>query len=92
MSRTIQIDHNPSPARLRGLQIDTWPTWRAGVPIFTWTYGEAETCYILGGEAVVTPEGDTPVTLKAGDLATFPAGMDCTWEIRAPVRKHYRFG
>ena len=26
-----------------------------------------------------------------GDLVTFPAGMSCTWEIRRPVRKHYRF-
>ena len=25
-------------------------------------------------------------------LVTFPIGMSCTWQIRADVRKHYRFG
>ena len=28
----------------------------------------------------------------AGDLVTFPQGMDCTWEIGKAVRKHYKFG
>jgi uncharacterized protein len=28
----------------------------------------------------------------AGALVTFPAGMSCTWNITAPVKKHYRFG
>ena len=23
---------------------------------------------------------------------TFPRGMSCVWDIRKPVRKHYRFG
>jgi hypothetical protein len=31
------------------------------------------------------------VTLQAGDLATFPAGLSCTWDVHAPLRKHYRF-
>jgi uncharacterized cupin superfamily protein len=22
----------------------------------------------------------------------FDAGLSCTWEVHAPVRKHYRFG
>jgi uncharacterized cupin superfamily protein len=22
----------------------------------------------------------------------FPEGMDCTWKVREPVRKHYRLG
>ncbi|AGP40227.1 hypothetical protein SCE1572_40435 [Sorangium cellulosum So0157-2] len=30
--------------------------------------------------------------IQAGDLVTFPAGLNCTWEVRSPVRKHYRFG
>ena len=33
-----------------------------------------------------------PVHIRAGDLVTFPAGMACEWDVRAPVRKHYRFG
>ena len=26
------------------------------------------------------------------DLVVFDAGLSCTWEVHAPVRKHYRFG
>jgi uncharacterized cupin superfamily protein len=40
---------------------------------------------------VVTPDGGEPVRMGAGDLVTFPAGMSCTWEVRAAVRKHYTF-
>ncbi|MGH8610629.1 MAG: cupin domain-containing protein [Gammaproteobacteria bacterium] len=25
------------------------------------------------------------------DLATFPVGLSCTWDVRKPVKKHYRF-
>lgn len=33
---------------------------------FPWTYGEAETCYILQGKVTVTPtlSGSTPVTVR----------------------------
>ena len=27
-----------------------------------------------------------------GDLVTFPLGMECVWQVRKPVRKHYLFG
>ena len=40
----------------------------------------------------VTPQGGEPVIVKAGDLAIFPAGMSFTWEVRQPIKKHYRFG
>ncbi|WP_198314561.1 cupin domain-containing protein [Chitinibacter sp. GC72] len=45
----------------------------------------------IKGEVIVTPSGGEPVTIYAGDLATFPAGMSCTWQITAPLRKHYQF-
>ena len=40
----------------------------------------------------VTPLGGEPVRFGAGDLVVFAAGLSCTWEVHAPVRKHYRFG
>ena len=40
---------------------------------------------------IVTPDGGEPVHMGKGDLVTFPQGMSCTWEIRADVRKHYKF-
>ena len=59
---------------------------------FPWSYGESETCYFLEGEVEVTPDGGEPVVVGKGDLVTFPEGMSCTWTVRSPVRKHYRFG
>lgn len=29
--------------------------------------------------------------IKAGDMATFPAGMSCTWAVHEPIHKHYKF-
>jgi uncharacterized cupin superfamily protein len=59
---------------------------------FLWHYDEGETCYFLEGDVIVTPEGQPPVHVGKGDLATFPKGMSCVWDIRKAVRKHYHFG
>ena len=45
-----------------------------------------------GCVSMIAPDGGQPVKIGQGDLVTFPAGPSCTWDIRAPVRKHYRFG
>ena len=59
---------------------------------FPWTYGETETSLLLEGEVTVTPDGGRAVTLRAGDVAVFPAGMSCTWSVTKSLRKLYRFG
>jgi uncharacterized cupin superfamily protein len=89
---TIRIEHNPSQADLDTLGVATWGIWTKEISSFPWTYDEREMCYLLEGEVIVTPDGGAPVRIAKGDLVTFPAGMSCTWEIRQPVRKHYRFG
>ena len=67
------------------------PTWSKEVSVFDWEYDTTETCYVLEGEVkVTTPEGEA-VEFGAGDLVTFPRGLKCTWEVRKPIRKHYRF-
>lgn len=88
----IQLERQPSPEHLQQLGVLSWPIWSKEVSEFPWTYGEAETCYILEGEVIVTPQGEEPVTLQAGNLVTFPAGLSCTWKILQDIRKHYRFG
>ena len=75
-----------------GLGVSSWPTWGCGVSSFPWTYDEQETCLLLEGEVTVTPDGGEPVRFGAGDLVVFDAGLSCTWEVHAPVHKHYRFG
>jgi len=88
----IRVEHNPPEQRLTGLGVRQWEIWEKEVSEFPWHYDEQEICFFLAGEVTVTPDGGTPVMIKAGDLVTFPQGMSCTWKITKPVRKHYRFG
>jgi uncharacterized cupin superfamily protein len=88
----ITIEHEPSDERLDQLGVRGWPIWTKEASTFPWTYDSSETCYLLEGEVLVTPEGGEPVRVARGDLVTFPAGMSCTWEVRRPIRKHYTFG
>lgn len=87
----ISVIKQPSDTQLNELGVYQWSIWSKEVSTFPWTYDSQETCYILEGEVVVTPDGGEPVHMGKGDLVTFPQGMSCTWEIRADVRKHYKF-
>jgi len=88
----IIVSSEPGEEQLSALGVTNWPVWSKEVSTFPWTYDEAEICFILEGEIVVTPEGGEPVNIGIGDLVTFPEGMSCVWEIKKDVRKHYRFG
>ncbi|WP_348944280.1 cupin domain-containing protein [Chitinibacter sp. FCG-7] len=88
----IHIERAISAERQTELGIKRWPVWEKEVSTFPWTYDCSETCWLIEGEVIVTPNGGKPVTMYAGDLATFPAGMSCTWQITAPLRKHFQFG
>lgn len=89
---SIQVEHNPTADRLQKLGVYGWPVWEKEVSRFPWSYDERETCYLLEGDVTVTPKGGSPVPFGKGDVVVFPAGMECVWDIRKPVRKHYRFG
>ncbi len=88
----ITVERNPSPAKLDAMGVDDWPEWRKEESVFPWTYDTTEVCYITSGEAVVTPDGGEPVTIKRGDLVNFAAGLSCRWDIRKAIRKNYRLG
>ena len=88
----IHFERNPSPAKLEVLGVYQWPTWSQGVSTFEWSYDSDETCYILEGEFTVTPRSGEPMEFRRGDLISFPAGLECTWDIRVPVTKHYDLG
>lgn len=92
LTQTIQIEHQPVAATLEQMGVFHWPIWQKEVSEFPWVYDEAETCYFLEGDVIVTPEGGEPVAMGKGDLVTFPAGMACTWKIQKAVKKHYNFG
>jgi uncharacterized cupin superfamily protein len=87
----IEIESNPSEDRLKKLGVEKWHIWEKEVSEFPWYYDETETCYILEGSVIVTPEGGEPVEIQKGDLVIFPKGMSCTWKITKAIRKHYNF-
>ncbi|KAF6255591.1 hypothetical protein COO60DRAFT_1272426 [Scenedesmus sp. NREL 46B-D3] len=71
--------------------VSRWPTWGCEASTFPWSYAENETCYVLQGRVLVTPDGGEPVEVQAGDMATFPAGMSCMWDVKEAINKHYKF-
>lgn len=89
----IMVESNPDAAKLEQLGVKQWPIWEKEVSVFPWYYDEKETAYILQGEVVVTSaDGSESVTIRAGDLVVFPAGLSCQWDVRQDLRKHYQFG
>jgi uncharacterized protein len=70
--------------------IRKWPVWKKEVSRFSHQYDEDEHCLFLEGEVVIESNGES-VTLKPGDYVIFRNGLSCIWDIRKPVKKHYRF-
>lgn len=87
----IEVITNPDQTTIEKHGCNNWPIWEKEISSFPWFYDSTEVCLILEGEVTVTPDGGDPVTIKAGDLVTFPEGMGCTWNITQPIRKHYKF-
>ena len=81
----------PEAKRLEELRVKSWPIWTKEPSTFDWHYDEPEMCYFLAGEVTVKT-ADGSVTIRTGDLVTFPQGLSCTWRVTQAVRKHYRFG
>lgn len=65
-----------------------WPVSRRGVSRYAWHYDATEVCYLTAGRARIETEDGT-IEIEDGDLVTLPSGLDCTWDIREPVAKHY---
>ncbi len=81
----------PTAQRLKELGIMNWPVWQKEESEFPWEYDMEEICYILSGEATITPEKGDPVTIGPGDLVTFPSSMKCRWKIHLEIKKRYDF-
>jgi uncharacterized cupin superfamily protein len=82
----------PNKEKLEEMKIFDWPIWEKEVSRFDWHYDDRETCYLLKGKVTVTTRAGQAVDFGAGDLVVFPQGLDCVWDIKEPVRKHYNFG
>ncbi len=79
----IKIE-KPAESKVDEMGIRKWPIWTCEPSTFDWHYDQTETCYILEGDV-----GD--VQIGPGDLVTFPKGLDCVWQVKKAVRKHYNF-
>jgi uncharacterized cupin superfamily protein len=77
---------------IKSLGILTWPTWSKEPSTFPWSYSDKETAYIIEGEVTVTSEDGESISFGPGDLVIFNAGLSCTWHVKTPLLKHYRFG
>lgn len=75
------------------MEVKSWPIWECEASKFPWTYESNETCYLLEGKVIVSPDNDASgaVEINKGDLVTFPDGMSCTWDVKSAVKKHYKF-
>ncbi|HBX50249.1 MAG: cupin [Bacteroidetes bacterium RIFOXYA12_FULL_35_11] len=79
---------NDSEKKEKG--IASWPIWEKEISRFEWYYDSKEFCQILEGEVTVhTDEGD--YHFKAGDFVIFEKELKCVWNVKKPVRKHYKF-
>jgi uncharacterized cupin superfamily protein len=79
-----------SEYQLKQKGVFNWPVWEKEVSRFDWTYEGDEECYILEGEIdVITDEGTFHI--EPGDFVTFKSGLDCFWDIKKPLKKHYNF-
>ena len=71
-------------------QIHKWPIWEKEVSRFEHNYDGSEECLFLDGEVVI----ETKVanySISPGDFVIFQDGLQCIWDIKRPVRKHYNF-
>lgn len=73
-------------------QCKGWPIWTCETSTFDWDYTQQETCLIIDGQVTVKDRpGEDSVSFGPGDLVVFPVDLSCTWQVKAPVRKHYKF-
>ena len=77
---------------MKVLGIFSWPTWSKEPSTFPWSYSEKETAYIIEGDVTVTADDGESITFGAGDLVTFNKALSCTWHVKSPLKKHYKFG
>ena len=82
LTRTWNIEETPDGKLYAGIWEATPGKWRVA-------YDEWEFCQVESGISVVTEDGGTAVTLKAGDSLVLRPGFTGTWEVIETTRKTY---
>lgn len=83
--------HKPTQEELNQLGIENWSSWSCEPSTFDWEYPDDETAYIQEGRVIVRHAGGE-TEIEAGDLVTFPKGMQCVWVVHEGIKKVYKFG
>lgn len=56
---------------------------------FRYDFAHDECLHVIEGDVEIAVEGEAPVQLHAGHVASFSAGTTSTWTVRAPLRKFF---
>jgi uncharacterized cupin superfamily protein len=90
--KAFGIVEKPGADKLKELEVSGWPVWIKGPSEFVKRYEMPETCYIVEGEAVLTPENGEGVSIRRGMLVYFPAECNCHWSIKTKFSMRYLLG
>jgi uncharacterized protein len=63
--------------------------WEASPGSWRRTIVKAELSHFIAGRCTFTPDGGTPMEIKAGDAVYFPANSLGVWNVHETVRKTY---
>jgi len=67
----------------------TQGVWDCTAGKWNWDYTWDEFVMILEGEAIISPVGGKPFTLRVGDFASFPLGLKVEWHVPKYVKKTF---
>jgi uncharacterized cupin superfamily protein len=56
---------------------------------FRYDFAHDECLHMIEGDVEIAVEGEAPVQLCSGDVASFSAGTTSTWTVRTPLRKFF---
>ena len=86
-----KVEGEPSMKRWRQYVSDDQKlvcAWWQGMPgVYHATYNAWEFVHLLEGEIIITPDGDEPRRVAAGDTFIIEKGFSGTWEIRKQALK-----
>lgn len=84
--QTVNIVNYQSPDGRK-----TMGTWVCTPGKWAFSHDRWEYCHFLEGYSIITPEGQAPIHVKAGDIFTIEPGTRGTWEVVETVRKYFIF-
>jgi uncharacterized cupin superfamily protein len=63
--------------------------WDCTAGKFTWNFAWDEFIMVLEGEVIIETEGSPRLTLRKGDFAHFPLGLQTKWHVPIYIKKTF---